>query len=237
MPWKHCGAAEILDSDRCPGCGITKAQWTVEFDVTRQLTVRRRPALRFALVDGQGRGVADEPYRVELPGGEVVEGRLDDLGQASHPLERPGDCTITFPRRPAGTVARFVDPDDPEPAASAEPAPALDESPASFVRAGGRRHRFQLRANPRWSTTRCRFDEVVELIYHVPGAGDGELVELEILEHDADGEHDRVALIVTEAREGRASVRWHVPRVDDSDDEPTALDRDADFALPEFFFV
>jgi hypothetical protein len=236
MPWEHCGAPAIPDTDTCPSCGIGKAQWTLAFDVTRQFTVRRRSALRLALVDAGGQGVAGEPYRLEPADGEPLEGVLDELGQASHSLPGAGDCTVVFPRRRVGAVLPLAEEGDASAVAGGEPV-ATGAGPATFVRAAGRRHRFQLARNPRWSAARCRFDEVVELLWDLPGVADGAPVELEVFEHDADGEHDLVARAVVAVRDGQARLRWHVPRVDDADDVPTPVDEAADFALPEFFFV
>ena len=49
MPWEHCGLF-VLDDEPCPGCGITKAAWTIEIEKTRvfQLSAKRPPAVQAA---------------------------------------------------------------------------------------------------------------------------------------------------------------------------------------------
>jgi type VI secretion system secreted protein VgrG len=51
------------------------------------------------LVDKEGKGLAGERYRVELPDGSVVEGSLDDKGEARVEGIDPGQCKVTFPDR------------------------------------------------------------------------------------------------------------------------------------------
>lgn len=50
------------------------------------------------LVDAGGKPVPDEPYRLELPDGTVIEGTLDAQGCAGVEVMEPGDCRITFLR-------------------------------------------------------------------------------------------------------------------------------------------
>src|SRR5512140_2894236 len=50
------------------------------------------------LKDKQGRPVAGEPYRIDLPDGRIVEGVLDALGTSGKQHIDPGTCRITFPR-------------------------------------------------------------------------------------------------------------------------------------------
>src|SRR5690606_33588073 len=95
----------------------------------------------------------------------------------------------------------------------------------------------EVEPNPRWSTTSCRFDEVVELIYECPGAEEGAAVTFEVFEHDQDGEHELVMTLRAPVRDGVARIGWHVPYVEDADDEPTEVDRETGFPLPEFVFV
>jgi type VI secretion system secreted protein VgrG len=51
------------------------------------------------LVDKEGRGIAGERYRVELPDGTVAEGTLNDKGEARLDGIDPGACNVTFPDR------------------------------------------------------------------------------------------------------------------------------------------
>lgn len=49
------------------------------------------------LLDDQGNPVPGEAYRLTLPDGRVIEGRLDDQGLAGVDGIDPGDCKIEFP--------------------------------------------------------------------------------------------------------------------------------------------
>ncbi len=53
------------------------------------------------LVDDEGLPVAFEPYRVQLPNGQTIEGTLDGRGQARIEGIDPGNCKVTFPDRDA----------------------------------------------------------------------------------------------------------------------------------------
>ncbi len=50
------------------------------------------------LVDADGNPVPDEPYRLQLPDGKIVEGTLDSKGTAGVENIDPGDCKVCFPR-------------------------------------------------------------------------------------------------------------------------------------------
>lgn len=165
MPWTHCEIEGILDDVSCPECGLSKDQWTLEFNVTRTFAVQRRPTLRVVLLDAQEEGVAAEPYRVELPDGQVEEGQLDEEGTVRIAHGQPGDCTITFTARATGGVVPYVPPEEEEEDAAAEegaaeeePQPeatdeseeetAAEEGPPSFTRPANRRSTFQLETVP-----------------------------------------------------------------------------------------
>lgn len=111
MPWEHCGA-EVLDDGRCPGCGISKAQWTLEWNVTRTFTVARKGSQTFLRIVASAPGdrpLAGEPFRVEQPDGQVAEGRLDEYGTAKIPTVEGGAATLHFPSRAPGELALLPD--------------------------------------------------------------------------------------------------------------------------------
>lgn len=55
--------------------------------------------LELQLVDANGEPVAGEPYRVELPSGEIREGQLDGRGVALLTgIADAGTCRVNFPR-------------------------------------------------------------------------------------------------------------------------------------------
>ena len=41
--------------------------------------------------------MANERFRVELPEGSIVEGKLDAQGSTSIPASKEGSCKVTFP--------------------------------------------------------------------------------------------------------------------------------------------
>ncbi|HKV24491.1 MAG TPA: hypothetical protein VJN93_07850 [Candidatus Acidoferrum sp.] len=49
------------------------------------------------LVDQAGKGMAGEPYQIELPDGSATEGNLDSQGRARIDSIDPGNCKISFP--------------------------------------------------------------------------------------------------------------------------------------------
>lgn len=66
----------------------------------------RRPAekqkekkawIEIILVDMEGKPVPGVKYRITPPGGQPVEGRLNEHGQAALYQIEPGSCKITFP--------------------------------------------------------------------------------------------------------------------------------------------
>ena len=186
MPWKHCENEGILDDVPCPTCAVTKEAWTLEFNVTRTFKVKRRATLRVVLLDDQEAGVAAEPYRIEMPDGEVREGELNEEGLVKVTHGQQGDCTICFTARAPETVVPYVPPEEEdEEEASASPAPAEEptqepaeepaeasaseedsdseeeapaEEPPTFTRPANRRHTFQLAVVPVLQLT--LFDEL-----------------------------------------------------------------------------
>lgn len=231
MPWQHCGRT-LADTDPCPECGLEKAQWTVEFEVTRTFQVKRSPGgVRVIVVDARERPLEGEPFRAELDDGRVVEGALDALGGAR--VTTSSACRVTFPRLFARDLAPHAQ-DGEEPA---PPEVAVD-APATFVVAPGRALRLRRRPlhSARWSPPRARFDQAVTLIVGAD-LDDGVEVELHVFERDAGGDDDPVARLGAPVRGGRVVVPWHMPCVDDSDDAPTEVDRETGFALSEFVFV
>jgi hypothetical protein len=55
------------------------------------------------LKDTDGIPVAGEPYKLELPDGRIIEGKLDRMGTAGVSGIDPGECKVTFPRRAGST--------------------------------------------------------------------------------------------------------------------------------------
>ncbi len=55
--------------------------------------------IEIKLVDAHGQPVPGEPYRIELPNGEVRTGSLDSKGLARIDGIDPGTCKVSFPER------------------------------------------------------------------------------------------------------------------------------------------
>lgn len=53
--------------------------------------------IEIILVDMEGKPVPGVKYRITPPGGEPVEGNLNEHGQAGLYMIEPGNCKITFP--------------------------------------------------------------------------------------------------------------------------------------------
>lgn len=65
--------------------------------------IRPTHTLEIVLIGEDDGPIPGQPFRVELPGGEVVEGRLNGQGRAMLTgIEQPGSCTITFPELDEG---------------------------------------------------------------------------------------------------------------------------------------
>lgn len=58
----------------------------------------RKTWVEIELVGMDGAAIPDEPYRIALPDGTSVEGRLDERGRARVKGIDPGSCTVTFPQ-------------------------------------------------------------------------------------------------------------------------------------------
>ncbi len=103
----------------------------------------------------------------------------------------------------------------------------------------GRHYSLRMVARPlscHWSRTTAQAGQELELCARVE-APDGTAVQFQILEHDADGQHDREATLEAKVQQGYARVRWQVPRSSDSDDVHSAKDMAAKgYSPPEFFF-
>jgi len=66
-------------------------------------TWKTKTWIAIELKDSDGNPVAGEPYKLELPDGRIVEGKLDRMGTAGVSGIDPGQCKVTFPRRAGST--------------------------------------------------------------------------------------------------------------------------------------
>lgn len=92
--WRHRPIADVL---------VENAPSLTELvDDEGEEEVAATHTFGFELVDSLGNPVPSEPYRVELPDGQIVEGRLDARGAALITgITTAGTCTLTFPNRGA----------------------------------------------------------------------------------------------------------------------------------------
>ncbi|HEU0120511.1 MAG TPA: hypothetical protein VFQ91_08305 [Bryobacteraceae bacterium] len=62
--------------------------------------------IEIELVGEDGNPIPWERFRLVLPGGDIVEGALDDKGYARVDCHtQSGECTVTFPDLDAGAVS------------------------------------------------------------------------------------------------------------------------------------
>lgn len=100
MPWEHCGQ-QVLDDSTCPGCGITKQQWTVEWNRTRTFTVGAGASrLKLILQDADGDPIPNAAWEAELPDGTKLTGQLDAQGSGKIDTKGAKTCVVRFPQLP-----------------------------------------------------------------------------------------------------------------------------------------
>lgn len=233
MPWEHCGATHTDDEEACPACGASKAQWTVNFDVTREFKVKRRSALRLTGVTHDDQPLAGEPWVVEREGAPPVEGELDEIGAARPALQGgTGDVTVSFPRRHGGELLLEREGDAPPPPADevGPAAPRFEVAATATLRV-----RASLLRAARWSVEEARVGDAVDLLVDA-ALPDGAALTFTILEHDEDGQHDEVARLDATVSAGGARASWTFERVDDDDDAASEREREGGYTAPEFFF-
>jgi hypothetical protein len=107
VPWRHCDVM-IVDDAPCPTCGIQKAVWTTQWNVTRTFLLSKKatagPSVKLSLVDPAGEPVPDEPFEVHLPDGQVVAGTLNKYGYAKVAVAEPAAVDVVLPRRAAAEL-------------------------------------------------------------------------------------------------------------------------------------
>lgn len=67
--------------------------------------------VEFVLVTGESKPVAGEAYRLTLPDGRVLEGKLDDAGKVRVENIASGQCTIDFPNIEQSATAPTTQPE------------------------------------------------------------------------------------------------------------------------------
>jgi hypothetical protein len=98
------GAVSLVPYERSlrpPICDIEKIERAESLTegMTEEEEVLATHILEIELVDEEDEPVANELYRVELPDGDIVQGRLNELGKALLTgIESSGNCKVSFPR-------------------------------------------------------------------------------------------------------------------------------------------
>ena len=105
MPWKcDCGDDTLDDAKTCPVCGMSKEEWSVKFDSTRNFVVpinrrkKRNTWVEVQAFDAEGAPLEEEPYWIRLANGRIRKEKLDPKGYARLENVPVGECQIRFPR-------------------------------------------------------------------------------------------------------------------------------------------
>lgn len=225
MPWMHCEETLSDTITTCPACGVAKAAWTVEFEVTRSFTVRRRKLLRVKVVTFSDDPMPGEPLEVRPPEGDAIEASTSETGLAKVQAGG-GECRVLLPERSGDEVAeaRGDSEDEGDGEGEGEQAGSAGGS-AEFSASAGGTLRLQLSGpapgelkNARWSHLEARVGEEVELAVDA-GFADGDEVVFRIREVDADGEDDPVGELRGSVRDQVARTTWTFAWDEDEDDE------------------
>ena len=78
----------------CSSCGTSP-----DSPSDQTISPDKKHWIAIELVDAEGRGVADEEFKLTLPDGTTAEGSLDAKGKAKIKGIDAGACQITFPNR------------------------------------------------------------------------------------------------------------------------------------------
>jgi hypothetical protein len=90
--------------------------------------------------------------------------------------------------------------------------------------------------NVKWDKQEARREDELTLTADVKGALDGTEVEIQIFEHDADGDHDFIKKLLVEAKDEKVEAKWKFEYHKDIDDIPSAEENGKGYNPPEYFF-
>jgi hypothetical protein len=91
-------------------------------------------------------------------------------------------------------------------------------------------------SNARWDKEEARRGDVLLLSADVKGARDGTEATIEILEHDADGNHDSIETFPVTVKNEKVEMEWEFEYHEDTDEVPTAEEGEKGYNPPEYFF-
>ncbi len=90
--------------------------------------------------------------------------------------------------------------------------------------------------NLKWDRNEARRGDVVGMTADIKGVPDGTESTLTILEHDADGAHDRVTSFTVPVKQGKIESKWEYEYIEDTDEIPTKEEAAKGYNPPEYFF-
>lgn len=109
FPDQPAGAVVPCPQQQAPAPAPTPAQIETAFEMTQQIMKtlsgtkpaekqkQKKAWIEIILVDAEGNPMPGVRYRITPPGGEPVEGTLNEHGQAGLYQIEPGNCKVTFP--------------------------------------------------------------------------------------------------------------------------------------------
>lgn len=90
--------------------------------------------------------------------------------------------------------------------------------------------------NAKWDKQEARRGDVLKLTADVKGVKDNTEVQIEIWEHDADGNHDLIEKFSALVKNRKVEAEWEFKYGTDTDEIPTAEESDKGYNQPEHFF-
>jgi protocatechuate 3,4-dioxygenase beta subunit len=91
-------------------------------------------------------------------------------------------------------------------------------------------------SNAKWDKEEARRGDVLLLSADVKGARDGTEAQIEIWEHDADGNHDFIEKFLVQVKNEKVETEWKFEYNEDTDEISTAEESEKGYNPPEYFF-
>ncbi len=90
--------------------------------------------------------------------------------------------------------------------------------------------------NLKWDKQEAHRGDILKMTADIEGLADGNEVELQIWEHDADGVHDFITKFPVIIKNKKVEANWEFQYVEDTDDIPTHEESEKGYQWPEYFF-
>lgn len=91
-------------------------------------------------------------------------------------------------------------------------------------------------SNLKWDKNEARRGDVLKISADIKGLADGNEIEIQIWEHDADGVHDFITKFPVLIKNKKVETNWEFQYVEDTDDIPTHEESEKGYQWPEYFF-